>query len=100
MTETEDAFHLAVDLPGMKKEDVHIRMEDSRLVISGERTEQKKEEDRNRVRMERSFGSFYRSIRLPKSIKEEGIRARFRNGVLSVELPKTEVSKPKHIEIE
>lgn len=100
LTETEDAFHLSVDLPGMKKEDVHIRMEDSRLVISGERMEQKTEEDRNRVRMERSFGSFYRSIRLPKSIQEDGIRARFRNGVLSVELPKTEVSKPKHIEIE
>jgi HSP20 family protein len=100
LTETEDGFQLAVDLPGMKKDDVHIRMEDDRLIISGERTEEKKEEDRNMVRMERSFGSFYRSLRLPKGIKDDQIRAHFRNGVLKVDLPKTEVSKPKRIEIE
>ena len=100
LTETEDGFQLAVDLPGMKKDDVHIRMEDDRLIISGERTEEKKTEDRNMVRMERSFGSFYRSLRLPKGIKDDQIRAHFRNGVLKVDLPKTEVSKPKRIEIE
>ena len=99
LSEADDAFHLHVDLPGLDKKDVKIRMEDNRLVISGERREQKTEKGQNMVHTERSFGSFYRSLRLPKSIDESKIKATFRNGVLNVDLPKTEVSKPKQIEI-
>lgn len=99
LTETEDAFHLKVDLPGLDKKDVHVRMEDNRLTISGERREEKTKKEKNRVHTERSFGSFYRSLRLPKSVNESKIEAHFQNGVLNVQLPKTEVSKPTHIEI-
>ena len=74
-------------------------MEDNRLIISGERREEKTEKEKNWIHTERSFGAFYRSLRLPKSVDENKIQANFRNGVLSVQLPKTERSKPKHIEI-
>ncbi|MFP4228221.1 MAG: Hsp20/alpha crystallin family protein [Salinivenus sp.] len=99
LTESDDAYRLHVDLPGLKKTDVTIQVEDGRLTIRGERDEQTQREAENMLRTERMFGSFYRSIRLPKSIQEDKIKATFSNGVLGINVPKAEVSKPKHIAI-
>jgi HSP20 family protein len=99
LTESDDNYHLSVDLPGISKEDVTISVEDSRLTIRGERQDESRQETENMVRMERTFGSFYRSVRLPKSVNENKIKATFTNGVLSVDIPKTEKSKPKKIKI-
>lgn len=99
VTETDGAYRLQMDLPGMSKDDITVRMEDNRLMVSGERHDEKTTEDENYVHTERSFGSFYRSMRLPKSVQEGAIDASFRNGVLSIELPKTEESAPKKIEV-
>lgn len=99
LTETDDNYHLSVDLPGISKEDVTISVEDSRLTIRGERRDESQHETEDMVRMERTFGSFYRSVRLPKSVNEDKIGATFNNGVLSVDIPKTEKSKPKEIKI-
>jgi HSP20 family protein len=99
LTETDDAFHLRMDLPGIRKEDVTISVEDNRLMVKGERTDETTDESENMIRMERMSGSFYRSIRLPKTITEDKIKASFKNGVLTVAMPKAEVSKPKRIAI-
>ncbi len=99
LTESDDAYHLQMDLPGLKKENVTIRVEDNRLMVRGERQEKTRQESDNMLHMERRFGSFYRTVRLPKSIHDEGIKASFKNGVLEINVPKAEISKPKQIAI-
>lgn len=99
VTESEDTYRLSVDLPGMSKEDVSIKLHDNRLTIRGERQAKTQSDDENVVRMERTFGTFVRTLRLPTSVNEENITAQFDNGVLMVTLPKTEKSKPKQIAI-
>lgn len=99
LTEAEDRYHLHVDLPGVSKEDVSIQVEDERLSIRGKRHEETTTESEDMVRKERSFGTFYRAIGLPRSVNEENITATFDNGVLSIEIPKTEKSKAKEISI-
>jgi HSP20 family protein len=99
LVETDDQYRMRVDLPGLSKNDVSITVEDNRLTIRGERTDESRTESENVVHMERTFGTFYRSLRLPKAVNEDKIKARFTNGVLSVDIPKTETSKPKTIKI-
>lgn len=99
LAETDGAFELSVDLPGLSREDVSLHLEDNRLVISGERREKKETKDRNVIRMERTFGPFYRSLPLPKSVKEGDVKAAFKDGVLTVTIPKTETKPPTKIEI-
>ena len=99
LSETDDAYHLHMDLPGMTKDDIHVRMQDNRLSVSGERHEESTTEDEDHVHSERYFGSFFRSVRLPASIVEEDIEARFDDGVLTIDLTKMEESKPKRIKI-
>jgi len=99
LSETEDAYHIHLDLPGVQKEDVDINLQDGTLTIRGERKEEQRAEGSNSVRVERSFGQFFRSFALPQTIQQEGIQASFDNGVLSVEVPKAEETKPRRIEI-
>lgn len=76
-----------VDLPGMKKEDVVVEIEDGFLTLSGERKKEIKEEKDNVYREEREFGSFSRTVPLPKGVKAEDVNATFNNGVLEVTVP-------------
>ena len=76
-----------VDLPGMQKDDVLVEVADGRLVLSGERKKETKEEKDNVYREEREYGSFYRSVPLPKGVKAEDVKASFANGVLEVRVP-------------
>lgn len=99
LTETDNAYRLMLDLPGLEKQDITLRVENNRLFVSGERHEETRAEDQTLVHMERSFGAFYRSIRLPREVQEDKIKARFENGVLKIDLPKAESSMPKKIEI-
>jgi HSP20 family protein len=99
LSETEDAYHIHLDLPGVDKDDVDINLQDGTLTIRGERKEQAREEGTNTVRVERSFGQFFRSFTLPQTIKQDDIRATYDNGVLAVEVPKAEETKPRRIEI-
>jgi HSP20 family protein len=99
LMESDDQYHLSVDLPGISRDDVTVSVENNRLTIRGERASQSRTEDENILRMERSVGTFYRAIRLPESVNEDAIKASFKNGVLSVTLPKTEKSRPKKIKI-
>ena len=99
LSETEDAYLIHLDLPGLKKEDVEINVHDGTLSISGERGHEEAEESRTFVRVERSRGRFYRSFSLPQTINTDGIEASFEDGVLSIEVPKAEERKPRRIDI-
>jgi len=100
--EGEYAYHVEVDLPGIKKEDVDIKVEDNTLVISGERKVKEEVKEENYYKIESSFGTFSRSFSLPDEIDLENIHAESDNGVLEITIPKLEtakVDKVKKIEI-
>ena len=97
--ETDDAFEVAVDLPGLEPGDVSVTFEDGVLTISGKREVSTERSDETYHRIERSYGSFARSIRLPRTADGEKIEASFDKGVLTVTVPKAEVAKPRTIEV-
>ena len=97
--ENEGSFVLTADIPGLTKKDVKIRINNRVLNLHGERKEEKENEDGKFYYRERHIGSFSRSFQLPETVNEDGIQASFRNGVLSIELPKLEESLPKDLEI-
>lgn len=99
LIETDDAYELQMDLPGLTKDDVSIDVENHRLVVHGQRKEATRKEEANVLRMERTVGRFYRSLTLPDAALPEKAEATFRDGVLSIRVPKTKARKPKKISI-
>ena len=100
--EGEFAYHIEVDLPGVKKEDISVSIEDGKLVISGERTHKDELKEENYYKVESSFGKFSRSFSLPEEADIEKVHAESIDGVLEVVVPKLEsakVDKVKNIEI-
>lgn len=100
LSETENEYVITVDLPGISKKDVEVNFHDNRLTISGERSSEEKEEKENYLRKERYTGRFLRTFTLPCAVKDEEIVAKFKDGVLKVNVPKSEVSKPKKVSID
>ena len=99
LVETDDHFVLRADLPGMTQDDVQIELEDSTLTVSGERKSEHEDKQEGYYRVERAFGSFSRSLTLPKGIDADAVTASFENGVLEIRVPKPEEHKPKRIQI-
>jgi len=99
LVETGDHFVLRADLPGLSEEDVKIEFEDGTLTVSGERKAEHEERGEGFHRLERAFGSFSRSLTLPKGVDAEAVTASFERGVLEVRVPKPEQRKPRRIEI-
>jgi len=99
IVETIDSYNLKLDLPGVEKKDVKISFSNGELQISGERKEEKEDKGSKFHRVERSFGKYYRSFRLPEKIKDNDIKAEFKNGSLNILIPKADEVKPKEIEI-
>jgi HSP20 family protein len=97
--ETDDHFEVSVDLPGLEPGDVSVTFEDGVLTISGKREISTERSDETYHRIERSYGSFARSLRLPRTADGEKIEASFDKGVLTVTVPKAEIAKPKTIEV-
>lgn len=97
----EDKDHLTVkaELPGMNKDDIDIAIEDGVLSISGERKHEEKHTESESYRSERFYGRFNRSLTLPKPVDVDKVKAAYKDGVLTVTLPKTEAAKPKQIEV-
>jgi HSP20 family molecular chaperone IbpA len=97
VSETAKDININIELPGMTDKDIDVSFDDDVLTISGEKTEERKEEQDNKRYhlVERTFGSFRRSFTLPSNVNPEGILAEFRNGVLNIRLPKTEVEKAR-----
>ncbi|HQR44810.1 MAG TPA: Hsp20/alpha crystallin family protein [Thermoanaerobaculia bacterium] len=98
--ETKDKITLKAELPGFDEKQIALRFEDGVLTIEGERKFEKETGDENYHRVERSYGKFVRSFAIPAGVDGDRIGASFSNGVLTVELPKREETKPKQIRIE
>lgn len=99
ISENKDSIVLEAELPGLSPEDVNISIENNLLTIQGERKFEKKQDDGNFHRVERSYGSFTRSFTLPPTVSSENVDAQFENGVLRLSLAKREEAKPRRIEI-
>jgi HSP20 family protein len=97
--ETENELVVKADLPDVSEKDLDVRIENNTLTIRGERKFEKKVEEENYLRVERTYGSFSRSFSLPNTVNSEAIKADYKNGVLTVELPKRAESKPKQIKV-
>jgi HSP20 family protein len=98
--EEEDAVVVKAELPGIGKEDVEVDISDDLLTISGEKKAEEKLERKDYHRIERSYGSFSRSVRLPGEVLSDQAKASFKDGVLEVRIPKTEAAKQKRRKIE
>ena len=98
--EDKDSFVVKAELPGMKKEDIEVSLHEGNLSISGERKSEEKLEEAEVYRAERFFGRFQRIVTLPAAVNASGIKAQYKDGVLTVTLPKAEEAKPKQIEVQ
>lgn len=99
ISETEGEIVVKAELPGMKVEDIDITLTDGLLTIKGERKMEKEEKQENYHRIERQFGTFSRSMNLGLQVEADGVDADYKDGVLTVTLPKAEEVKPKKIEV-
>ncbi len=99
LVETEDNYVLRADLPGVSEGDVKIELDDNVLTISGERKSAHKEAKEGYYRVERAYGSFSRTLKLPEGVDADSISASFDRGVLEVKVPKPEQRKPRRVEI-
>lgn len=99
LVETKDELVLVADLPGMSEKDIAIEVRDNVLAISGERKDERRENGRGFHRAERTFGSFSRSLTLPRGVEADRVSARFDQGVLEVHIPKPEERKPHRVAI-
>ncbi len=98
--ETENELVLKADVPDVKLEDIDVRVENQTLSIKGERRFDKELAENGYHRIERSYGTFVRSFAVPNSVDTEKVSADYKNGVLTVTLPKKEAAKPKQVKIE
>jgi HSP20 family protein len=97
--ETPNELVVKADLPEVDEKDIDIRVENNLLTIRGERKFDKSVTEDNYLRIERTYGSFSRSFSLPNTVNSEAIRAEYKNGVLTVNLPKREESKPRQVKV-
>jgi HSP20 family protein len=97
--ETENELVIKADLPDVSEKDIDIRIENNVLTIRGERKFEQKVKEESYLRIERSYGSFSRTFSLPNTVNTDAIKAEYKQGVLSVELPKRAESKPKQVKV-
>ncbi|MCP3979431.1 MAG: Hsp20/alpha crystallin family protein [bacterium] len=100
IVEKGDSLIIRAEIPGVDKSDIDVRVEDNSLVLRGERKREEELDEGNAYRLERAFGAFVRSFRLPKHVDASRIAAKYSDGVLEVELPKADEAKPRKVEIQ
>jgi HSP20 family protein len=100
VVETKDGISLKVELPGVKQEDISISIEDNTLMLKGERKHESEVSEEGYSRVERSYGTFQRSVLLPQTVDAGRVKATYKDGVLAIQLPKKEEAKPKAIKVE
>jgi HSP20 family protein len=97
--EKDGEYLLKADLPGLKKDDIHVELHDGYLTLKGERTSEQEEKKDGYKRYERVYGSFERTFKVPEGITEKDIKAKYRDGVLELTVPAPKAEKPKAIDI-
>ena len=98
--ETKDALVLKADVPDMDLKNIDVRVENQTLTLAGERKFESEDSANGYHRIERSYGQFQRSFSVPQTVDTEKVSAEYRNGVLTVKLPKKEAAKPRQVQIE
>ena len=93
LSETDDAVEVKIDVPGMEEKDIDLNLSEGALTVSGKRESQEEEKRKNYYRSERSYGAFTRRIPLPCEVDQDRVKAEMRNGVLTVNLPKSADAK-------
>lgn len=99
LSETDDAYVIAIDLPGVNRDDLEITVEDGTLKVSGERSMQEEEQTGQFYRIERAYGRFFRSFNFGSNVDPDSIEAHFDDGVLTIRAGKAEERKPRRIEV-
>jgi HSP20 family protein len=101
LREEKDAVLVRAEMPGLKKEDIDVSLHENNLVISGEKKcdEERKSDGGGAYRSECYYGRFFRSVALPYAVDAKKVKANYRDGVLTIELPRSEQSKPRQIEV-
>ncbi len=99
ISESEKEYKAEVELPGVKKDNLNVTVDEGRLHIEGRREQEDRDEGENYIRVERSSGSFARTLQLPPGVDEDGAKAEFKDGVLTVRLPKTAAAQGRKIEV-
>jgi HSP20 family protein len=97
--EDKNSFNIRVELPGLKREDIEVTLQDGVLAITGERKEEKVQDDTTVHRQERYYGKFSRTLTLPTAVSGDQVKAQYKDGILTVTLPKAEEAKPKAITV-
>lgn len=99
ISETDAAYLIKGEIPGVRKEDVKVTLQDGMLTIQGERKQEKEEKNKKFHRVECSYGNFVRSFRVPDDADESAAKAEFKDGMLNVTLPKSAKAKPKSVDV-
>ncbi|MFO1094612.1 MAG: Hsp20/alpha crystallin family protein [Planctomycetaceae bacterium] len=99
VAETDDAYDITADLPGLKPEDVNVELKNGELLISGHRREEHEEHGKTWHRVERQWGDFRRVVRLGDDVRAENVTADYKDGVLRVHVPKCDESKSRKVEV-
>jgi HSP20 family protein len=101
MSEDDNNYHINMELPGLTKDDIDVTVENGLLNVEGERKHESEQggENKDFHRVERFYGQFQRSFRLPEGVNDKDINAEFKNGILHLQVPKGEEAKPKQIEV-
>lgn len=99
IAETEKAYVVHAELPGVAKDDVTITIEDGTLVLAGQKKREAETKEKGWHRVERSYGAYQRTLALPKGVDADRAEATFQDGVLTIEIPKSEQAKPKTLKV-
>ncbi len=99
VSETDDAYLIRLEVPGIKPEDVEVTLQDGVLTVRGKRERQDEQKGETYHLVERAYGEFVRSLQLPGDVKEDAAEATYKDGVLELRLPKSETSKTRRIEV-
>ena len=95
----ENEFILSADIPGLKKEDIKVTIENGYITLKGERKTENEENKNNYQKIERSYGSFQRSFKIPEGLTEKQIKAKYHDGVLELTIPTPKIEEPKAIDV-
>ena len=99
ISENDEAFMIKAEIPGVRKEDVKVTLENGVLTLQGERRQEREEKGWRFHRVERSYGNFIRSFNLPSNVDDSHLKAHFHDGLLEVDIPKTEQARPQAVEV-
>jgi HSP20 family protein len=97
--EDEDKYTITLETPGIDKEDLKIKIKENSLMVEGEKKEENKEKGESYLRVERTYGRFRRAFSFASDLDEKKVNAEFKDGILTIVLPKSEKEKPKEIEV-